>query len=98
MTDREKVIDGIKNCISFRGIGQECDLCPYAVEEFGRCVGKLMEDALKLLKEQEPVMWLYDGYNRFCSNCGVHVEDEVHYMMDKPISFCPACGRKVKWE
>lgn len=22
----------------------------------------------------------------------------VQNMMDKPISFCPACGRKVKWD
>ena len=50
-----------------------------------------------LLKEQEPVIWSYKYHCFICSNCGLGIEDEVHYMMDKPINFCPTCGRKIKW-
>lgn len=55
MADREKVIKGLKMCIS----PDECSLddCPYynrPNNESGLCWDRLMSDALKLLKEQEP--------------------------------------------
>lgn len=57
-----------------------------------------IDEICGLLKEQEPVTWSYE-YNCFvCSNCGLRINDEVYYMMDEPISFCPVCGRKVKWD
>ena len=90
MTDRDKVIVGLKKAAE--------ELARYApMKVNGRCQ-MYIDGAIHLLKEQEPVMWSYDGYNSFvCSNCGLCVNDEVYYMMDKPISFCPGCGRKVKW-
>ena len=60
-------------------------------------IGQVINSAIDLLEEQEPVMWTYDGYNCFeCSNCGFNINDEVYYITNKPISFCPGCGRKLK--
>ena len=96
MIDREKIINALEQCIN--GCDDEC---PY---EYGGavtleyCRDDLMRDALELLKEQEPVTWSYK-YNCFtCSNCGLDIVDEVYYMINKPINFCPTCGRKVKWD
>ena len=96
MIDREKVVNTLERCVN------DCDSeCPY---EYGGavtleyCRDDLMRDALELLKEQEPVKWSYE-YNCFiCSNCGLGIEDEVYYLMNKPLNFCPTCGRKIKWE
>ena len=91
MPNREKVVNGLKHCLHY-----DCCLdCPY---DGPNCQNDVLDDALALLKEQEPVVWSYK-YNHFiCDNCGLNVNDEVYFMMDKPISFCPACGRKVKWD
>ena len=88
MIDREKVINGLEHC----GHPTECDGCPYD-SPLGRCFTKLKEDALKLLKEQEPIpiqkremehMWYW-----CCGSCGVAITEG-----DK---FCRMCGRMVKW-
>ena len=98
MLDREKVIKGLECCMS----ESRCYKCPYQTE--GECengtsyYSKSIEDAIALLRKQEPVTWSYDGFDLKCSNCGLHINDELYYIMDKPISFCPACGRKVKWD
>lgn len=97
MNDREKVIKGLEETEI---------LLSQAVDRGGEmsvmgafnCLNRVT-DTLALLKEQEPVMWSYDGYNCFkCSNCDFHINDEVYYITDKPISFCPGCGRKIKWD
>ena len=48
MIDREKVINGVEHCIN----PVSCKGCPYRGK--GECVRLLMEDALELLKAQEP--------------------------------------------
>lgn len=50
------------------------------------------------LKEQEPVTWSHEYTCFECSNCGLVINDEVRYLMNKTINFCPVCGRKVKWD
>ena len=103
MIDKEKVVKGLECCVNDKPFYHaHCGECPYnglIFNNLGGCT-KLYRDALVLLKEQEPVMWSYDGYDCFvCSNCGLRIKDEaVYYLMDKPISFCPACGRKVEWD
>ena len=47
MTDREKVERGLERCA-----GTDCTGCPY--QGISPCQNKLAEDALALLKEQEP--------------------------------------------
>ena len=58
MLDTEKIIEGLKHCT---GYGLACfdEKCPYADESgfISQCRGKLMRDALALIKEQEAVRW-----------------------------------------
>lgn len=66
MPDGEKVIKGMRMCIS----PDECspDECPYYIRpnnESGLCWDRLMTDALELLKEQQRVIEQYrraDGF------------------------------------
>lgn len=96
MTDRERVRKGIAICLS--GLFHCGEDCPYYNTGETGCMASLQIDTLELLKEQEPVTWSYE-YDCFkCNNCGLAIKDEVHYLMNKSINFCPTCGRKVKWE
>lgn len=58
MTDaekREKVIRGLEVCNQYRFFGRDCYGCPYYGEEFSVCnIQDMLDDALSLLKEQEP--------------------------------------------
>ena len=95
MIDREKVIKGL-----YAHGYKDCKSCPYwgsGLDGSSECK-ELAREAWSLLREQEPVTWSYKYNCLICSNCGLGIEDEVHYMMNKPINFCPTCGRKVKWD
>ena len=98
MTDREKVIKGLECC----GATMNCNECPYD-SEMGGCFRNLKADALKLLKEQEPVpprkakryieysdtaVTFPDTYD--CGKCGEELPNNAKY--------CPGCGRTVKWD
>lgn len=99
MIDKEKVIKALELEVKYPYTWDCKSECPYYSDTECDCYTQLTIDAIELLKEQEPVMWSYDGYNCFiCSNCDLHINDEVYYLMNKPISFCPTCGRKVKWD
>ena len=94
MTDREKVIRGLE-CLITNDV--DCDGCPYINN--GYCINAIANDALELLKNQEPEVKLSKDYGNYvCSNCGVSIKDEIDFIMDKPIQYCPSCGRKVKWD
>lgn len=61
MTKREKVIRGLGACKPISLFGRDCENCPYYDEEdaddlpFGVCnIQDMLNDALELLKEQEP--------------------------------------------
>lgn len=96
MAEREKVIKGLECCIS----EYTCRGCPYRgegeCEDGGYYYSKAIEDALALLREQEPVephverdsdgdSWYYG-----CGAC--------HEAIDYKDKFCRHCGREVKWE
>lgn len=96
MPDRENVIRGLE-CLITNEV--PCDGCPYNEGENSSCLKNIAKDALELLKVQESTVKFSKNYmNYVCSNCGVYINDEIDYMMDKPISFCPVCGRRVKWD
>jgi hypothetical protein len=96
MADREKVLKGIEACAD--RTGALCRTCPYDFRKEG-CISDMAEDALELLKEQEPVkpiksklsftrgfMWeIWD-----CGCCGNQLRSFAKY--------CDQCGRAVKWE
>ena len=106
MTDREKVFDALRNCVT----EPKCKDCPWEDCEKFSCKRvtvpvTLLFDALELLKEQEPKAIVYEGTNwmtglpvAICPGCGkvarqfyvAHPEEETH--------FCPWCGQAVKWE
>lgn len=108
MIDREKVIKGLMCCMNYYGDDNACRGCPYDFDddeegETGCLKGKLIPDAIALLKEREPKHghWI-DLQN--CSNAGVycsecHVKVFPYYPMKKKLSlFCPHCGAKMDGE
>lgn len=107
MADREKVIKGLECCTR----GDVCfSDCPYFKEvpmADGRCITAVQADALALLKEQEaikPTTFVDKdtGETRYeCSNCGYEVGYEelaVSGIVEIKHSYCPNCGKKVKWD
>ena len=31
-----------------------------------------------------------------CPHCHAQIKDEIFYMTDKPIKYCPCCGEEIK--
>lgn len=91
MTDREKVIGHFQDAIAASG-----------AENRWRFVRvDMIEDAIALLREQEPVKPIVGEYGaRLCGNCGEQVgaiSDSSPYIIQIRLKYCPECGRKVKW-
>lgn len=85
----EKVIKGLEICTSRPCY---CTDCPYTKE---CCLDSqnVMEDAIALLKEQEavrPVKQIEQTEWTVCGNCRNHIISKW--------SFCPYCGKTVKWD
>lgn len=87
--DREKVINDLQDAVNDDWMWQHADY--YA---------KAMENAIALLKEQEPVTYKvvkageksYPFYDLVCTGCG----NKTGMRMDW--KYCPGCGRVVKWD
>lgn len=104
MTELEKVIKGLECCI---GSGIEdtpgCEDCPYNdMGDTCERIRPLYEDAIALLKAQEPVKPVVDIDTWKCGNCGHTLEHQEllgdNVLLHECYNFCPECGRKVKWE
>lgn len=90
MPERDKVCDSLYCCIWGMGL---CDCCSYKNSDGpSGCQGVLMEDALTLLKAQEPVEPKWRKGYAYCGQCGY----KLHWIVDLN-NFCPNCGRAVKW-
>lgn len=91
MIDREKVLAGLESCAD--RTGALCRTCPYDFIHNENCMGDMAQDALELLKEQEPIKPTYEDFlgNRVarCGKCNGYI---VRY------KYCPGCGQAVKWE
>ena len=91
MIDREKVINGLRYCLHYGS----CLDCPYAYDG-PSCQNDVLDDALALLKEQEPKFVEIDGqlggikYGR-CPKCGKGLNEEVYP------HWCGFCGQAVRW-
>lgn len=59
MTDREKVLRALKQHLIVND-GEECEYCPYGDLYKIDCVRQLYQDAVELLKEQEPRILTWD--------------------------------------
>lgn len=93
MADQEKVIEmlGKVSCFfkSLLAVGWQCDADTY--REYLESVNM----AIALLKEQEPVKpkWAsgIKGSDALCGSCWA-------WLFDHSWTYCPRCGRKVRWD
>lgn len=94
MTDRDKVFDAFRNCIT----EPKCRDCPWEqCEQFNQkkvtIPVTLALDVLNMLKEQEsvkPMKRIEENEWTVCGFCENHIISKW--------AFCPYCGRSVKWE
>ena len=102
MTDREKVFDALRNCIT----EPKCKDCPWEdCEKIGHkrvnVPVTLLLDALNLLKE-EPVKPVVNRDEWVCGCCGLAVEQQrmIHpgAIFHDFFEYCPHCGKKVDWK
>lgn len=100
MNDREKVIEWLDFCIrNTDGSICECEMsgCPYlGGSDVGNCFATLMNDALVLLKAQEPMLVKHTTSTIRCPKCNKQITSRgaIH----KEIKYCWKCGQAVKWE
>lgn len=95
MTDRENVIKESEEAIDILAKAEE----PTFWLDFVRCA---FENALAMLKEQEPVKPDEQGDGSFaCGNCGETVgweEMNCGGLSMVKYKYCPECGKVVKWD
>jgi len=95
---REKVIKGLECCM---GEGQSygmCDDCPYTTGKMVCNLGTLHQDALMLLKAEEPV----EPKKNDVEMCGLRTWEWAcpvcNTILVYRANYCSGCGRAVKWE
>lgn len=112
MVDCEKVIKGFECCsVMMHDLGPEeksCGICPYKdvqteeqIDLGGiECIAALHDDALALLKEQEPLEPIYneEKYGDYLPRCGKCEETLPSNTWYGKVNFCHCCGQAVKWD
>lgn len=100
MEKLEKVMKGLE------------ELCEYLFHEYKVCYKGDEEDtynrflvannALELLKVQEPVKPVVDVDTWKCGNCGHTLEHQEllgdNVLFHEQYNYCPNCGKPVKWD
>ena len=85
MSDRDNVIGHFQDAIEASGNGNKW--------RFVRV--DIIEDAIELLKEQEPVKSKkykgFGGHINYICECG-------NRLIDDGCNYCSYCGKKVKWD
>lgn len=96
MTDREKVIKGLKCC----NMPNNHDDCPYNMAtHYNICTHQLLTDAIALLKDQEAVKPFIRIHDANISNGTEHVCGYCNgSFLHQHVKFCPWCGKAVKWD
>ena len=91
MTDREKIIKGLEETISY--------LRTRTSEVSERCI-QYQREAIALLKEQEAVEPYQHDAVWLCGNCEKEVvgwDDDIDGK-EYRYPFCRQCGKAVKWD
>lgn len=104
MPDREKVISEFSECVQ-RGGWIHCGNCEYKNANSLLTCEPLAKEILALLKEQETklICNLLGGqpYEVYCRECRTVLcilgKGETMNDVKSIFSYCPHCGRKVKW-
>ena len=101
MPDVNDVINGLERCLV-----AGCNDCnqpdksgyPWDCEGFDRMVN----EAIAILKAQEPLKPVVDIDTCTCGNCGHTLEHQQllgdNILFHEWYDYCPNCGRKVKWD
>ena len=98
MTEREKVIYSIERCICH--VPDACRDCAYDAEHpYPECEYTLLQDALELLKAQEPK--LVSDIAEAIIGCKPKVKvghcPSCEVLMSETDRYCRKCGQAVKW-
>ena len=102
MIDRKKVIEGLEHCHNRCFCDEGCPYHHILIDPnrgIDECTSQLAQDALELLKLQEPkpVKIIKNAYNHefyYCPNCDRGFVDTYY---KRPL-FCDKCGQAVKWD
>lgn len=99
MIDREKVIKGLEICANRVPGKYDCTECPYEING-NWCEINLTNDAISLLKEQEPVKPIINEYGEAFCVCGenVGIIPNSKNLPKIRSKYCSECGRRMKWE
>ena len=90
---REKAIKGLQKLQENSGCEcgtPDCSSCPYVGDK--TCCKSIIDDAIELLKAQEPVKPVVAGKETHWYEC------ECGTGIDYRDFYCRGCGRAVKWD
>lgn len=96
MSDPEKVISGLTNCLHYKGT---CLGCSYE-HDGPNCQNDVLDDAIAMLKEQEPkqIISIADSIEGmevgYCPSCNRTIVNKKN----DETKFCKFCGQAVKWK
>ena len=86
MSDMEKAISLLQQCLDER---------PYAAVRVSQIMSCIQE-AVDLLKEQEPKLVRYTASTVRCPNCNKQITTKK--CIHREIKYCWKCGQAVKWD
>lgn len=92
MIDRENIIEKLQESAAYFRSSFDAMYGTVACEKF-RSWTDAIEQALALLKAQEPVKPTWKNGYPLCGECGY----KLHWIIELN-NYCPNCGRAVKWE
>ena len=89
--DRQKVFDGVQQCLRPHDPETQCYDCPYYGEDktVNECEDELYRDLYSLLKSIPPT---WRNGKAYCGDCGLLIPYK------NQSKFCYTCGRMILWE
>jgi len=101
MADQKQIITGLQESAAYFRSSFDAMYGTFACEKFRNWTDAI-EQAIALLKAQEPVEPVLDIDTWKCGNCGHTLEHQQllgdNVLLHEHYNYCPECGRAVKWE